>query len=170
MVSHIFNIQRASFRFFKSPFLIHPSIPYLSSPLLHHLLTSSLFLFFLFFSLSIRLTRKIRLRQIRISRQNKRFNLRQSIQRIIAESQMILDRLLGRQSQPLRNGNVVVDGRLENFCLCCLVRNTCVAGRRRRRRREKEKSYRDRPSLLFPCFRDSALLSRVRNRCRRLGS
>lgn len=87
----------------------HPCIPYLSSPLLHHLLTSSLFLFF-FFSFSLRLTRKIRLRQIRISRQNKRFNLRQSIQRIIAESQMILDRLLGRQSQPLRNGNVVVDG------------------------------------------------------------
>lgn len=93
----------------------HPSIhilPVLTSS------TSSpyFFLFFLpssfcfFFPFSIRLTRKIRLRQIRISRQNKRFNLRQSIQRIIAESQMILDRLLGRQSQPLRDGNVVVDG------------------------------------------------------------
>lgn len=90
----------------------HPSIPYLSSPLLHHLLTSYSFYLVPFFSVffSFRLTRKIRLRQIRISRQNKRFNLRQSIQRIIAESQMILDRLLGRQSQPLRDGNVVVDG------------------------------------------------------------
>lgn len=84
-------------------------MPYLSSPLLHRLLTSSLFLSFLC-SFSLRVTRKIRLRQIRISRQNKRFNLRQSIQRIIAESQMILDRLLGRQSQPLRDGNVVVNG------------------------------------------------------------
>lgn len=75
--------------------------------------TSSPYFFFVpffFFSFSLRLTRKIRLRQIRISRQNKRFNLRQSIQRIIAESQMILDRLLRRQSQPLRDGNVVVNG------------------------------------------------------------
>lgn len=109
-------IQRASLRFFKSPFLIHPYLPYLSSPLLHHLLgyfffpTSSFKGGVFFFSFSLRLTRKIRLRQIRISRQNKRFNLRQSIQRIIAESQMILDRLLRRQSQPLRDGNVVVDG------------------------------------------------------------
>jgi len=89
----------------------HPSIHTL--PLIPSSTSSPYFFFvpfFLFFSLSIRLTRKIRLRQIRISRQNKRFNLRQSIQRIIAESQMILDRLLGRQSQPLRNGNVVVDG------------------------------------------------------------
>lgn len=106
---HAFNLPyEFIFHFFQSPFLVHPYFPYLSSPFLHHLLTSSLFLFF--FSFSIRLTRKIRLRQIRISRQNKRFNLRQSIQRIIAESQMILDRLLGRQSQPLRNGNVVVNG------------------------------------------------------------
>lgn len=86
--------------------------PYLTSHPLFYIISLLLLcsFFFLFFSLSIRLTRKIRLRQIRISRQNKRFNLRQSIQRIIAESQMILDRLLGRQSQPLRNGNVVVDG------------------------------------------------------------
>lgn len=88
----------------------HPSIHTL--PLIPSSTSSSYFFFvpFFFFSFSFRLTREIRLRQIRISRQNKRFNLRQSIQRIIAESQMILDRLLGRQSQPLRNGNVVVDG------------------------------------------------------------
>lgn len=117
--------QKYGFSYFQYPTCVfplfqitfsHPSIPYPSSPLLHHLLdsssTSSPYFFFVpfFFSFSIRLTRKIRLRQIRISRQNKRFNLRQSIQRIIAESQMILDRLLGRQSQPLRDGNVVVDG------------------------------------------------------------
>lgn len=107
MISHIFNIQRASFRFFKSPFLIHP---YLTSHPLFYIISLLLLCSFFFFPFSIRLTRKIRLRQIRISRQNKRFNLRQSIQRIIAESQMILDRLLGRQSQPLRDGNVVVDG------------------------------------------------------------
>lgn len=111
MVSHIFIIQRASFRFFKSPFLIHaylthPPLFYIVSLLL--LLLSTFFLCF-FSSFSIRLTRKIRLRQIRISRQNERFNLRQSIQCIIAESQMILDSLLRRQSQPLRDGNVVVD-------------------------------------------------------------
>lgn len=88
----------------------HPSIHTL--PLIPSSTSFPYFFFvpFLFFSFSFRLTRKIRLRQIRISRQNKRFNLRQSIQRIIAESQMILDRLLRRQSQPLRNGNVVVDG------------------------------------------------------------
>lgn len=85
-------------------------------PILPSSTPSPYFFFFLpssfcfFFSFSLRLTRKIRLRQIRISRQNKRFNLRQSIQRIIAESQMILDRLLRRQSQPLRDGNVVVNG------------------------------------------------------------
>lgn len=92
----------------------HPSIHTL--PLIPSSTSSPYFFFFLpssfwfFFSFSLRLTRKIRLRQIRISRQNKRFNLRQSIQRIIAESQMILDRLLRRQSQPLRDGNVVVNG------------------------------------------------------------
>lgn len=109
MISHIFNIQRASF-LFQIIVFSHPSIP---SLLLIPSSTSSPYFFFVpfcFFSFSFRLTRKIRLRQIRISRQNKRFNLRQSIQRIIAESQMILDRLLGRQSQPLRNGNVVVNG------------------------------------------------------------
>lgn len=81
-------------------------------PILPSFTSSPYFFFvpFFSFSFSFRLTRKIRLRQIRISRQNKRFNLRQSIQRIIAESQMILDRLLGRQSQPLRDGNVVVNG------------------------------------------------------------
>lgn len=111
MISHIFNIQRASFRFFKSPFLIHPSIhPYLTPHPLFYIVSLLLLCSFFFVSFSFRLTRKIRLRQIRISRQNKRFNLRQSIQRIIAESQMILDRLLRRQSQPLRDGNVVVDG------------------------------------------------------------
>lgn len=102
----IFSISNLRLSLFSSLFLIHP---YLTPHPLFYIISLLLLWSFFFFSFSIRLTRKIRLRQIRISRQNKRFNLRQSIQRIIAESQMILDRLLGSQSQPLRDGNVVVD-------------------------------------------------------------
>lgn len=105
----IFSISNVRLSAFSN--LLFSSIhPYLTSHPLFYIVSLLLLRSFFFFSFSLRLTRKIRLRQILISRQNKRFNLRQSIQRIIAESQMILDRLLGRQSQPLCDGNVVVDG------------------------------------------------------------
>lgn len=58
---------------------------------------------------------EISLRQILVSRQDVRLDLRQPVQRVLAEAQMILDDLLRGQAQPLRDGNVVVNRRLQHF-------------------------------------------------------
>lgn len=69
--------------------------------------------------LLLRLRREIRLRQIRISRQNKRLDLRQAAQSVVRETEMVFDDLLGRQTEPLRDGDVVVGWGLEDLCGIC---------------------------------------------------
>jgi hypothetical protein len=60
---------------------------------------------------------KVRLQQIGISRQNKRLDLWQPIQRILGETQVIPDNLLGRQTKPLCNRDVVVNISLKDLCI-----------------------------------------------------
>lgn len=66
--------------------------------------------------LLLRLRREIRLRQIRISRQNKRLDLWQATQRVVRETEMVFDDLLGRETEPLGDGDVVVGWGLEDLC------------------------------------------------------
>lgn len=56
------------------------------------------------------LSRKVRLRKIRRTRQNERLDLWQTVQSVLAEAQMVFNDLLGRQAKPLGDGDVVVGG------------------------------------------------------------
>jgi hypothetical protein len=54
--------------------------------------------------------------QIRAARQNIRLRLRQALQCLVAEAQVVLDGLLGSQAEPLSDRDVVVDRGLEDLC------------------------------------------------------
>lgn len=65
--------------------------------------------------LQIRRLGEIRRRRIRIPRQDERLDLGQAVQRILAETKVVLDNLLGRQAEPLCDRDVVVDAGLEDL-------------------------------------------------------
>lgn len=56
------------------------------------------------------------IRHIGVPRQNIRLDLRQAIQSVVTESQVIFNNLLGRQAEPLRDRNVVIGRCLEDLC------------------------------------------------------
>ena len=64
----------------------------------------------------LRLRGKVGRSQVRVARQDIRLDLRQAVERVLAEAQVVTDDLLGRKTQPLRDGNVVVDTGLKNLC------------------------------------------------------
>lgn len=66
-------------------------------------------------SKSFLLVPKINLQRIRAPRQNPILDLRQPIQRLLAETQMILDDLIRCEAQPLSDGDVVVDRCLQDL-------------------------------------------------------
>lgn len=72
---------------------------------------------------------EVGLRQIRVTWQDIRLDLRQSVERLLAQTQMILDDLFRCQSQPLCDGDVVVNGGLKDLCEIELVSllSTCGA-------------------------------------------
>jgi len=63
----------------------------------------------------LRLFGEISRAEILIPRQNERLDLRKPVQGILTEAQMITDDMLGRQTQPLRNTDVLVASRLQNL-------------------------------------------------------
>ena len=59
---------------------------------------------------------EVGLGQIRVAGQDIRLHLRQALQRLVAEAEMVFHDLLWSQAEPLRDGNVVVNRGLENLC------------------------------------------------------
>lgn len=60
---------------------------------------------------------EVRLRQIRVTGKNVGLDMRQTVESLLAQTEMVLDDLLGRETQPLCDGDVVVNGSLEDLCL-----------------------------------------------------
>ena len=61
------------------------------------------------------LSSKVGLLQVRITRQDERLDLRQTIECVLRETKVILDDLLGCQTQPLSNTDIVVDRCLQDL-------------------------------------------------------
>lgn len=62
-----------------------------------------------------RLGREVRLSEICRTWQDERLDLRQTVQSVLAEAQVILDDLFRRQAKPLSDGDIVVGGGLKDL-------------------------------------------------------